>query len=148
VTKQYINQLQKKVISILRKESSTKPLNILCADSCSEISRLISCWIINDFPDATVNILKGDNVQNTYRSHDIVLVEYQNSKILIDPSIWQFFADSDDICIGTVKNLNEALLLATKKYGGKWYISEKMSKCNTDVMTKLEDIILLNARQS
>jgi hypothetical protein len=89
--KKNLNQQQKNIVKLLKKWGGNKPISVLCKDSCSELSRLISCWILKEFPRTTIFILKGDNILNTKRSHDIVLVEENKKTFLLDPSVWQFF---------------------------------------------------------
>jgi len=144
--KSLFNQQQKRIVTLLRKYGGRKPFSGLCEDSCSELSRLLSCWIIKDHPKATILILKGDKVFNTKRSHDIVLVEEDKKSFLVDPSVWQFFKRKRSILVGEVKNVDEALKLAHKIYKGTWFVSEKIGKNICKESKGLEMIIKTNAQ--
>jgi hypothetical protein len=146
MNKKDIILLQRRLITLLKKLDVHKSLSILCKDSCSEISRLVGYWIIKDHPKATILILKGDNVFNTKKSHDIVLIEENNEYFLIDPTIWQFFKRKRNILIGEVNSTNEALILANSIYKGKWKVSERIEKYSEKESKKLEKIIKLNVQ--
>lgn len=123
-------------------------MGILCEDSCSELSRLLSCWTIKEYPKATISILKGNGVFNTKRSHDIVLIEGDKKFFLVDPSVWQFFKSKRSILVGEIKNTEEALKLARNVYKGKWQVSEKIEKNICKESKELERIIKLNTQGS
>lgn len=142
-----LNQQQKNIITLLKKWGGNKSLGILCEDNCSELSRLMSCWIIKKYPKATIFILKGDDVFNTKKSHDIILVEKNKKTFLLDPSIWQFFKKKGSILVGKVKNVDEALKLAHNTYKGKWKISEKIKKKICKESKELERLIKLNMKE-
>ena len=146
--KKFLNQQQKNIIVLLKKWGGNKPLSVLCKDSCSELSRLISYWIIKKYPKATIFILKGDNIFNTKRSHDIVLVEENEKTFLLDPSIWQFFKKKRSILVSEIKNIDEALKLAHNIYKGKWKVFEKIRKNICKESKELERIIKLNVQES
>ena len=129
-----INQIQKKVIKLLKKNSS-KPLCLLAKDSCSEISRLVGCWIFHKVKNCKIFILKGENVMNEKkRCHDILAVKDGDYFYLIDPTVWQFFKNKRKILVGIMKNLDDVLDDVQKKYKGKWKISEelKMADCRQE----------------
>lgn len=146
--KRILNQQQKNIVALLKKCGGNKPLSVLCKDSCSELSRLLGCWIIKEYPKANISILKGDNVFNTKRSHDIILVEKDKKNFLLDPSVWQFLKRKRSIIVGEVKNAEEALKLAHDTHGGKWKVSEKIKKNICKESKELERIIKLNVQES
>lgn len=136
--KEIVHQVQKKVIGLLCKNNS-KPLYITSSDNCSEIARLVGCWIFEKLPKAKLYILKGENIQDTKRSHDILAVEYNGNIDLIDPTVWQFFKNKKSILVITTDNLANGLLEANKLYGGKWKISEvlKVKNCKKNDFKKI-----------
>lgn len=146
--KKDIYKFQKDIIFLLKKYGGNKSLHFLSKDSCSELSRLLACWAIKKYPTNDIFILKGNGVfNNSEKSHDIVLVDSEKL-FLIDPSIWQFFKRKRSILVGQIENLEEALKLAKKNYGGQWKVSEKVSKNILKETKKLRKIIELNARES
>lgn len=127
MNKKTIAKIQKRILELLPKEKRQKKA-LLLADCCSELSRLMSCWLneLDEFEHQI--ILKGVKIFNTNKSHDI-LASCQNGKVyLFDPTIWQFFPDKESIFVGQYPTINEALAAATNKYGGHWFESEKLCK--------------------
>lgn len=120
-----IKQIQKRVIALLR-NNTNKPLYIASIDTCSEMARLAGCWISKKLPQAKIFILKGKNIQNTKRSHDILAIEFNENIDLIDPTVWQFFKYKKSIHIKNVKKLADVFVEAKKIYGGEWKISEEL----------------------
>lgn len=102
---------------------------------------------MKDYPEANITILKGDGGFNTEQSHEIVLMEQDETRLLIDPSVWQFFEDKKGIVVGKVENVGGALVLAHDTYGGEWKISEKIDKNICDESDELERIIIANAQE-
>jgi len=143
--KETIRQIQKNVIKLLRKYCN-KPLYIASADNCSEVVRLVGCWIFEKLPQAKIYILKGKNVKRTKKCHDILAVEYNNNIDLIDPTVWQFFKNKRSIFIETTNNLMDGLFEAKKIYGGKWIISETI-KANDCKKNDFEKIIFSNIKE-
>lgn len=146
--KKFLNKYQKNITALLKKWGGNKPLGVLCEDSCSELSRLLSCWIVKEYPKVVISILKGNRVFNTKRSHDIVLVEGDKKSFLVDPSVWQFFKSKKSILVGEINSTEEALNLASNTYKGKWQVSEKIEKNICKESKELERIIRLNAQES
>lgn len=136
--KEIIRQIQRKTVELLRKNTK-KPLSITSVDNCSEVSRLVGCWILEKLPQVKIYVLKGTHVQNTKRCHDILAVEYNKMIDLIDPTVWQFFKNKKSIFIKTTDNLPNSLFEANKFYGGKWIISEtlKMNTCKINTFKKI-----------
>ena len=140
MNKKYIEKIQKKILELLPEEKRQKRA-LLLEDSCSELSRLVASWINENDEFSRQAILKGDNVHNTNKSHDI-LVSIKNGKVyLIDPTIWQFFPNEDSILIGEYTSLDEAIAAATKKYGGHWQKSEDLKKISSKEKNELLEII-------
>lgn len=146
MNKNFFNKYQKNIVALLKKGGGNKPLGVLCEDSCSELSRLLSCWMIKEYPKAAILILKGDKVFNTKKSHDIVLIEGDKKFFLLDPSVWQFFKNKRSILVGEIKNTEEALKLANNTYKGKWQVSEKIDKNICKEHKEFERVIRLNAQ--
>jgi len=113
-------------------------------DCCSELSRLVASWLDEDRKSDHQIILKGNNVCNTKKSHDI-LASVKNGKVyLIDPTIWQFFADESSIFVGEYHTLNKAIDAATKKYGGDWQKGEELKKISSEEKDELLKIVKEN----
>lgn len=127
MNQQHIERIQKRILKLLPEEKREKKA-LLLGDCCSELSRLVAVWIREDDKSSCQTILKGDNVCNTSKSHDI-LANIKNGKVyVIDPTIWQFFPNEDSILIGEYPSIGEAIAAAVKKYGGQWQKSEDLQE--------------------
>lgn len=94
----YLKTVQNKIKKILK--SANKTLFLASQDNCSEMSRLVGCWILQRFPTINANILKGENIMGvTKKNHDILAIEEKNKFYLIDPTIWQFFKNKKNILL-------------------------------------------------
>ena len=141
MNKKYIEKIQKKILELLPEEKRQKKM-LLLEDSCSELSRLAASWMNENDKSSRQAILKGDNVCNTNKSHDI-LASIKNGKVyLIDPTIWQFFPDENSILIGEYTSLDEAFAAVTKKYSGNWQKSEDLKEISSKEKNELLEIIL------
>lgn len=125
MNKEYINKIQTKILELIPKDKQSQK-GVLFGDSCSELSRLVGVWIKEDDSSVEVYILKGENVCNTKKSHDIIALDNSERIYLIDPTVWQFFPGEKSILVNSYETLDEAVKNATKKYSGKWKISEKL----------------------
>lgn len=143
--KQDIRQIQKKIIALLRKYSD-KPLYVASTDNCSEVARLVGCWIFKKLPRSKIYIFKGKNVKGTKKCHDILAIENNQNIDIIDPTVWQFFKNKKSIFIKTTNNLTSGLLEASKIYGGQWKISETL-KANNCKNNDFEKVIALNIKE-
>ncbi|OGD65875.1 hypothetical protein A3F08_00085 [Candidatus Berkelbacteria bacterium RIFCSPHIGHO2_12_FULL_36_9] len=137
--KEIIDQIQKKVIKLLRKNSN-KPLYISSEDNCSEIARLVGIWIMEKLPQTKIHILKDTDVLHTKKCHDILAVKCDGKINLFDPTIWQFFKNKKSIFIVKTNNLSEALAVAKKIYHGEWKISELLDANKYDKIKLLETV--------
>ncbi|MFA6136056.1 MAG: hypothetical protein WC705_01740 [Candidatus Paceibacterota bacterium] len=127
-----LNKIQEFAKKILRNSTKTKnSLSSLAKDNCSELTRLVGCFILKSQSGVTVYVLKGDRVFGKKQSHDILALHDKNGVFVIDPSVWQFFPNKKSILISNSKNIKDAIKSAEKIYGGKWKVSEKLSlkKC-------------------
>lgn len=131
----YIDKIQTRVTSLLKSFSSN--LARASKDRCSEVARLVGCWIYKDYPAAQVAVLKGEFSDNT--AHDILLVEYLDKVYVIDPTIWQIFPESETIVVCRLNSTKEAIAFVTNKYGGTWKMSEIIKDCNIEEERKLFD---------
>lgn len=140
-----INQIQKDVIKLLKKNNN-KPLYLLSEDNCSEVSRLVGCWIFHNVKNCKIFILKGEKVMGSKKSHDILVIKDNYYFYMIDPTIWQFFKNKRKILIGVAKKIDDALNNATYIYKGKWKESEELKRqdCKQKNKKELERIIDLN----
>ena len=138
-----IKQVQRRVIKLLKKKD--KPLYLLAEDNCSELSRLVGCWILEKIPDSKIFIAKGENVMNLKnKCHDIVLAENYNKVYIIDPTVWQFFKNKRSILIGTEQDIKRALNNLRNVYKGNWKISEELGKKDCKQKDEWETIINQN----
>lgn len=139
--KVYFNKIQNKILALLNGYGKA-PLNILAQETCSEMSRLVGGWIKESDSLARIFVLKGERINNTDRSHDILAIFIDKKALILDPTIWQIFPEAKNIFFGDFNNISEAIFEIKKKYGGDWKINEEIKK-NLDANTqrKLEKII-------
>lgn len=135
-------KIQNRVIQFFRSYSK-KPLEVITRDCCSEMSRLVGCWILTEDPSLRALILKGEISKGNF--HDILLILNGNYTI-IDPTIWQIKKNAKSIFVGEVSDVNRAIELAGEYYGGIWKISEEIKDCNDqkEYESVLEKIITEN----
>lgn len=128
MTKKEITRIQNFVKKTLR-DSGKRGMSLreLSLDNCSEISRLVGCFVLSSKQNVSVLILKGDNVLGTKQSHDILAIQSEKEIYVLDSTIWQFFPRKRNILIAIAPNIREAIAETEKFYGGKWKISEKMT---------------------
>lgn len=131
MNKKYIEKIQKNIMELLP-EGDSQHKAFLLKDCCSELSRLVASWIKENDKSSCQTILKGDNVCDTNKSHDILASVNDGKVYLIDPTIWQFFPDEDLMLIGEYASLDEAIDAAAKKYGGQWQESENLKQSSPD----------------
>lgn len=102
---------------------------MLAEDNCSEVARLVGCWIFEKIPNAKISIAKGTNVLGRKnKSHDVIVVQDHDFVYGIDPTVWQFFKFKRNILIAKTKTVESLLNILEKKYKGNWHISEKINK--------------------
>ena len=118
-----VSEIQKRVLELLNKEGKTP--RETSVDSCSEVSRLVAKWLFDQITDVNIQILKGDNVFNTDKSHDILAVFNENKIFIIDPTIFQF-QDVESILIYELDKDSDYLHIVQNRYGGIWNISENL----------------------
>lgn len=109
---------------------------------CSEITRLVGCWVLDEYPEYKVHVCKGEISGGSV--HDILVIDDGETLSLIDPTIWQIFSESNSIFIGFVSNMQEALNLLHEKYSGSWKVSEDLCECDDNYQKKLLAIIKNN----
>ena len=109
----------------------------ICNDTCSEVSRLLAQWLRNKLPKADMYIAKGKIGK---RFHDLLLVHDEEVYIL-DPTVWQFFKNKKSILIKKTKTVNDALLKLASIYGGKWKISERITKYPRKEIERLKSVL-------
>lgn len=146
--KEFIRCIQKRSLNLLRKYGGNKPLYLLAQDNCSELSRLVGCWILQKQPKVKMFILKGQRVANIKnKCHDILAVEYYDKIYLIDVTVWQFFKYKRSILIGIADNLKESWMIAKKIYKGNWHVSERLDKSDFNHMNKWKKIVVINGER-
>lgn len=116
--------IQKRVIDFFRSKTQ-KPLNLAVEDSCSEMARLVGCWIVSENPKLKGYIFKGEISKDKF--HDILAI-VEEKVILIDPTIWQIKKDAKSIFVGEADSVEKAIKLSVQYYGGKWKVSEEITE--------------------
>ena len=148
MNKETIKKIQNDIIQLLPMEHQDKP-GLLLADSCSELSRLAAGWIKSSDASNHVVILKGTNICDTQKAHDILAVLTIDQQVfVIDPTVWQFFPQEKSILVFMTSSIESALNMAAAKYGGSWSISEEFFHINKDEEKKYLDIIRQNMREN
>lgn len=139
--KEFILKIQNKVLKLIPVKSNI-PLSLLLEDCCSELSRLVANWIREQDRSCRLLILKGDNVCDTKKSHDIVAIINLDKEVnIIDPTIWQFFPEKQSILVFIKQSIGEAPKEIEKLYGGQWEISEEFSQLSTTDKIEYQNII-------
>jgi len=128
---------QKRVMDLLL--SLSDDLHIAAEGQCSEVARLVGCWILSEHPEYKIQIFKG--ALSDGMAHDILVVSKDGLLSLVDPTVWQIFPDSKSIFIGTFQNVSGAINLLEKKYSGSWKISESMETCDEGYQQELLEVI-------
>ena len=148
MNKDIIKKIQKQVIRLLPISHHDQP-GILLADSCSEVSRLVAGWIKTLDKSDRVLIMKGVNVRDTQKAHDILaVIAADNQVYIIDPTIWQFFPLAKSILVFTSNNIEVALDKIKVIYGGQWLKSEEFIQLDKNEEKKYLDIISQNIREN
>ena len=144
MNREIIETIQNRILRLLPVDQRNQP-GVLLADSCSEVSRLIAGWIKSQDESIQIIILKGANVCDTKKSHDILAVITMDNKVyIIDPTIWQFFPQAESILVFVSENIDTALNKLKTIYGGGWAESEKFIQMSKDEEKKCLDIIVKN----
>ena len=147
MNKKYIKKIQKMVLMLLPEEKRQKKA-LLLDDCCSELSRLVASWINEEDKSSRQVILKGSDVCNTDKSHDILANIKDDRVYLIDPTVWQFFPNENSIFVGEFLSLDEAIAEATRKYGGDWQKSEGIKDFSPKDKDKWLRIVKDNIKES
>ena len=139
----YLKTVQKRAIKLLR--TGNDPLHLSSQDNCSEMARIVGCWILQENPMTSAHILKGENVMGIKKKcHDVLIVEKKNKFYLIDPTVWQFFKNKKNILLTEKKAMKECMKFAEKFYGGVWSVSETINKNCFKNIKKWENMIKSN----
>ncbi|OGM92969.1 hypothetical protein A2333_01280 [Candidatus Wolfebacteria bacterium RIFOXYB2_FULL_49_7] len=125
MTKELIEQIQKKMVHLLKKVGD-RPLPVLVQKYCDETTPLAGNWILDELPSARIYIVKG--IIDRHAHHDLLIVEYGGKAYIIDPVIWRFFKGKKTILVAVKHAMPEALIEIQKLYHGIWRISERMEK--------------------
>lgn len=143
MSKEFIEKIQKRVVNLLKTLSND--LRVAAKDRCSEVARLVGCWILDEYPECGVQVCKG--ILSDGSAHDLLVVESGKTLFLVDPTIWQILQESSDIFVGSVHNVLEVINFLQKKYGGIWKISEIMRKCDESYQQELLTVIKNNRKE-
>ncbi len=138
MNKEFIDKIQKRVINLLKTLSDD--LQVVAKDRCSEIARLVGCWILNWYPEYKAQIYKGELSGGL--AHDVLVIGNDRSLFIIDPTIWQMFPESKSIFIGFIQDIPAAVSLLKKRYGGLWKISETMGCLDENYQQELLKVIM------
>jgi len=141
-----LKNIQNRIINYL-KEYGSQPLLYLCKDNCSEISRLTSYWLYCDNPNNQYSIIKGTGIKEE-KSHDVLAIKDSDKYYLVDPSIWQFFPEANNIYLGKFNSVEEISLFLENKYTGTWSVSEIMSEESFENRGKWGNIIKSNIQDN
>jgi len=134
-----IEKVQNRVIQLLPIDKQEYP-GILLKDTCSEVVRLVASWIKLLDKSVILYVIKGNNVCNTKKSHNILIIKDLNGLIyVVNPTVWQFFPKLKSILIFSANDINIALDRVKEIYEGKWSISEEFIG-----MTEVEEKKYLN----
>ena len=120
-----------------------KSLFELSGDNCSEVSRLLALWFRNTMPSSNIFIAKGKIKK---RFHDLILIENNNRIFIIDPTVWQFFRKKRTIYMGSSQTIKLTMHLLSDIYGGKWSISERVTKYSQKEIIRLKKTIRCNIK--
>lgn len=151
---QYIIELQKYAIDILKKSNQRKPLWMLSKWNCSEVSRIVGLKVLSDLGVSSKPFILKGNVTVTglteENNHDILVFFDPESKMytLIDPTIWQFFPKKKKTFLGKFSSVSDILKFASGYYGGDWKISEEIGSTLEKEVDEWKRIIKLNCDQS
>jgi hypothetical protein len=94
-------------------------------NQCSEISRLVGGWILTLHPSHRALIVKGEFFDSS--AHDLIVVERPQGFLAIDPTVWQFFPESESMFVAATDDFTAMLVQLTDKYGGTWAVSETLT---------------------
>ncbi len=141
--KKFIEKIQNRVINLLKTLSDD--LRVAAKDQCSEVARLVGCWILDEHSEYKVQIYKGKFLNGL--AHDILVVECDKKLFLIDPTIWQILPESVSIFVGSVRNMQEVINLLQKKYSGMWKVSEIMQNCDENYQQELLAAVKNNGQE-
>jgi len=151
---EYIYNLQKYAVSILKEGNEAKSLWMLAKYNCSEVSWLVGLKVLGDLgPTARPFILKGDVNNSDFEKeenlHDILGYFDPISKkyIVVDPTIWQFYPRRRSIYVGAFSSLRDAIKEISKIYAGDWPLSYYVDESNDDIAA-CKRIIRLNCDQA
>jgi hypothetical protein len=111
-------------------------------DQCSEMTRLVACWILAKHPTYRAVIAKGEFFDSS--AHDILVVQTPERLIAIDPTVWQFYPESSSIFVGVADTMSDLLDLLVDKYGGSWDESEELAAGNEAYERALLEVIERN----
>ena len=139
----YLKTIQNRAIKLLK--IGNDPLRLSSQDNCSEMARIVGCWILQENPMTSALVLKGENIMGIKKKcHDVLIVEKKNKFYLIDPTVWQFFKNKKNILLAEKNTMKDCIEFAEKFYEGRWAISETINKNCFKNIKKWEEVIKLN----
>lgn len=142
-----LDEIQKDLVNLLRTFDTQKSLSQICKDNCSEISRYFGVELIDKYWDwIKPFILKGSIIlKNKNIDHDILGFHWNNSIIIIDPTIWQLYEDINSIFIlETEWNIKDYIDLLKIKYWTNWKLSEYLDESMEQEKEEWKKIIIEN----
>jgi len=147
----YVKELQRFAISLLKKDNHEKTLSVLSKWNCSEISRIIGLKVLSEVKESDPVILKGKVTTTgltTENFHDVLAFKLANHFVIVDPTIWQFFPKKKSILLYRGITLQKGLGVLKIYYGSKFKESEKVTPKMQKGVSEWKKIIKLNTDQS
>lgn len=138
MNKQEIINLQNRILDLAPGRSG-----VYLKYCCSEISRLITKWIWNYDKSYKFYILKGGCVMGNEISHDILVVEKDDTYLIIDPTIWQFFPNAKTIAVYQGTSLERGISNISRKYKCTWVLG--MQEEIPDKKLQIEYLRIINS---
>lgn len=137
-----INTIQNKALDLVPHKDGS-----LLKDSCSEVTRLVAGWLLEEGLPYNFFIYKGENVFGTNLSHDVLILSNNEETIIFDPTIWQFKPEAKSILIAILTNKSEVIKKLIDTYEGNWFLSERITKISEEEKEEFLDIIYKNAKE-
>lgn len=134
---------QKQLLQYLQSITDA-PLSTLVTDNCSELSRMLGCWVLAQ-EECIAHIFKGTSLP-TVPAHDLLVLETQSEIQIWDPTIWQLAETAETIFVASSNSMTTVpALLHTHYGGGFWHLAETLDTqvCATQ-MNLWEEVIQAN----
>src|SRR3989344_955671 len=148
MNKNIIKNIQKQIIQLLPANQQNRP-DILLADTCSEMARLVAGWIKVLDGTSHILIMKGTDICGTQKAHDIITVTTAMGQIyIIDPTVWQFFPRIKSILFFVSGDISIIRDKINARYGGQWSVSEEFIEMTKNEEKKYLKVISQNVNEN